>query len=103
MADSRAGGHGRLMREGYPTKYPPTTASFQRAQDRGNNAHRQILLSFPETMDAGTEAGEGDSWGGAHSSETRHDHLFANFSKLRAGYGFFLCFEDVFHEAWRAG
>jgi len=31
-----------------------------RAQDGGHNAHGQILLRFPETMDAGAEAGKRD-------------------------------------------
>jgi hypothetical protein len=36
-------------------------------------------------VQAGTEAGEGDLWRGTHSSETRHDHLFINFSAVGRG------------------
>jgi hypothetical protein len=49
-------------------------------QDRGDDAHRQILLGFPKTLHAGAEAGEGGFWWGIHSSETRHDRLFVDFS-----------------------
>src|SRR5262245_9070515 len=41
-------------------------------------------------MHAGAEAGEGDFWRGTHFSETRHDHLFINFSAVVAAvFGYF--------------
>jgi hypothetical protein len=57
---------------------------FQRALQIGKSS-RRVLFRFPETVQAGTEAGEGDLWRGTHSSETRHDHLFINFSAVGRG------------------
>jgi hypothetical protein len=61
-------------------KIPSDNRIIARSQDRGDYPYRQIPFGFPKTMDAGAEAGEGDFWRGIHFSETRHDHLFINFS-----------------------
>ena len=55
-----------------------------RSQNRRCDADGQIFFGFPETVHAGAEAGEGDFRSGIHFSETRHDHLFINFSAVVA-------------------
>jgi hypothetical protein len=40
------------------------------------------FFSLPRTVNTGTEASEGDSRRRIHFSETRHDHLFINFSAV---------------------
>jgi len=42
----------------YPTKYPPNTASFQVRSTDGAMPTGKSFSAFPETMNAGAEAGE---------------------------------------------
>ena len=66
------------------SKIPARDRIVPRAEDRGNNAHRQILLRFPKAVHAGAETGESDLWSGIHFSETRPDHFFMNLPTVVA-------------------
>src|SRR5262247_3695965 len=66
------------------SKIPARDRIVPRAEDRGNNAYRQILLRFPKAVHARAETGESDLWSRIHFSETRPDHFFINLPTVVA-------------------